>query len=120
MPKLALVLFATLATERGQQTGLLRSGGAGAQPLASEVARGLARALGAMYVRIDSHSCVRCHRRPIDDAGCCVAYAVAEDTAVNPWPLAHRRPHLIVDTAGRSVADIVGIIQNLLLFNPER
>jgi predicted kinase len=153
----------------------------------SEVARGLARAIGAMYVRIDSiEDAIResgVTVVSIDDAGYRVAYAVAEDNlamghvvvadSVNPWPLSrdawldaarrakasaveiemvcsdpeeHRsrvearraatargpnwaqvlahdyrpweRPHLIVDTAARSVADIVAIIQKLLHLDP--
>src|SRR4029453_16155077 len=67
----------------------------------SEVARGLARAIGAMYVRIDSiEDAIResgVTVVSIDDAGYRVAYAVAEDNlamgrvvvadSVNPWPL---------------------------------
>jgi predicted kinase len=154
----------------------------------SEVARGLARAIGAVYVRIDSiEDAIResgVTVVSIDDAGYRVAYAVAEDNlamghvvvadSVNPWPLSrdawldaarraeapaveieivcsdsveHRRrvetrraatgrgptwaqvlahdyrpwkrPHVIVDTAARSVTDAVADIQ-ALLFNSVR
>ena len=67
----------------------------------SEVARELARALGAMYLRIDSiEEAIResgVTVVSIDDAGYRVAWAIAEDNlamghvviadSVNPWPL---------------------------------
>lgn len=65
------------------------------------IARELARAVGAMHIRIDSIELAIRHSSlgggPMDDAGYRVGYAVAEDNlrlgriviadSVNPWPI---------------------------------
>ena len=81
------------------------------------IARELARASGAVYVRIDSieHALCRAGVR-VEGEGYAVAYAVAEDNlrsgriviadCVNPWPLTRDAWRAVAQRAGVAAVDV--------------
>jgi len=81
------------------------------------IARALARAIGAVHLRIDSiEDVIAGYMESIDDAGYRVAYAVAEDNlrvgltviadCVNPWPLTRDAWAAVAARAGRPVLHV--------------
>ncbi|SRR6266851_4891772 len=81
------------------------------------IARGLARELAAVYLRIDSiEQAIRGSERPVEGEGYDVAYAVAEDNlrlgsivvadCVNPWPLTRDEWRAVAERTGVPVLDV--------------
>ena len=81
------------------------------------IARGLAIALSAVHVRIDSiEQALRDAGLAVYDEGYRVAYAVAEDNlrlgrtviadCVNPWPLTRRAWHAVADRAAARAVSV--------------
>jgi predicted kinase len=81
------------------------------------IARELARATGAVHVRIDAiEQALRNAGREVQGEGYAVAYAVAEDNlrlgrlvvadCVNPWPLTRREWRSVADRAGVRAVDV--------------
>ena len=81
------------------------------------IARKLAHALAAVYLRIDSiEQSIRGAGRPVDGEGYGVAYAVAEDNlrlgrivvadCVNPWPLTRSEWRAVADRTGVPALDV--------------
>ena len=81
------------------------------------VARALARATGAVHIRIDSiEQALRNAGHRVEAEGYAVAHAVAEDNlrlgrmvvadCVNPWPLTRREWRSVADRAGAVIIDV--------------
>src|SRR6185295_13511836 len=81
------------------------------------IARALARAASAVYLRIDSiEQAIRNEGATVVAEGYAVAHAVAEDNlrlgrtviadSVNPWPLTSQAWRSVADRAGVGVLDI--------------
>jgi predicted kinase len=84
------------------------------------IARELARQIGAVHVRIDSIEFAfrqsRALQGPVEDAGYCAAYAVAEDNlrlglpvvadSVNPLPITREAWRDVARRAGSALAEI--------------
>jgi predicted kinase len=81
------------------------------------IARGLAVALGAMHIRIDTiEQTLRGMGQEIEGEGYAVAYAVSEDNlrlgrtvvadSVNPWPITRAEWRTVADRAGVRVIDV--------------
>ena len=81
------------------------------------IARELARATGALHLRIDSiEQALRAHGYRVEGEGYAVAYAVAADNlalgriviadCVNPWPLTRRAWRTVAERVGVRVVDV--------------
>lgn len=81
------------------------------------VARALARATGAVHIRIDSiEQALRNAGHRVEAEGYAVAHAVAEDNlrlgrmvvadCVNPWPVTRREWRSVADRAGAVIIDV--------------
>jgi predicted kinase len=88
------------------------------------IARALARAIGAVHVRIDSiEEAMRRAGWKVEGEGYRVAQAVAEDNlrvgrtviadCVNPWPLTRSEWRAVADRAGARVVDVEIICSDL-------
>ena len=81
------------------------------------IARKLARAIGAVHVRVDSiEQALRGAGTPVEGEGYRVAYAIAEDNlrvghrviadCVNPWPLTREAWRAVAERNGVSAMDV--------------
>ena len=81
------------------------------------IARELARAIGAVHLRIDSiEQALRAAGVAVEGEGYAVAYAIAEDNlrlgwtviadCVNPWPLTRREWRAVADRAAVHALDV--------------
>jgi predicted kinase len=89
----------------------------------TSIARELARAAGAVYVRIDSvEQALRDEGLQVEGEAYAVAYAVAQDNlrlgrmvvadCVNPWPLTRKTWRSVADRAGVRAVDVEIVCSN--------
>src|SRR5438270_897283 len=89
------------------------------------IARELARAMGAVHVRIDSiEHALRNMGQQIEGEGYAVAHAVSEDNlrlghtvvadSVNPWPLTRDEWRSVATRAGVRVVDVEVVCSDLI------